>query len=319
MPQDFSRSQDDTARIEAWVRSAALQAAKGASLGEAVLARIVAETSQPGLSIAQRLLRATTMAEQYVASPKPLNFLSATPEELNAQARSPAFLGTRIPGAQTIRSQEAGKATTTRDYQTLASGDARALQSVTSANFAGSPFALAGINYGTFSYLRGFDRSLTGQNILNAANDAKALGFKATDRAAMLDHAVIDRYDPKARATNRSLQQYQQAIEGDEQLASLHDQKKHATTPDARKAIDAEIAARRGALATQSGLSERLHDSTVPPKATAATTRRKTAIEKKAERSYEARAAVRHTTTPPPLKSSASGADLFKKLTASPK
>jgi hypothetical protein len=102
-------------------------------------------------------------------------------------------------------------------YQSLSLNDGRSLQTVTAQNFGGSPFAAAGLDFGTFAYLRA-QGSFSAQNILSAANDTKALGFKTTDRAAMLDHATIDRFDPKARVTNSSLQDYQKRLEGDANL-----------------------------------------------------------------------------------------------------
>lgn len=317
MAQDATGTQDDQVRIEASVRSAALAAAKGVPLGEAILARIVAETSQPGLSVAERVSRASSMAQEFIASPKPLNVHSATPQELNASALASALSGARIGTSSSTRTLDGGKATSgKRDYQSLADADVRSLQTITSANFAGSGFASAGLNFGTFNYLRSQDRSFTGQNILNAANDAKTLGFAPTDRAAMLDHTIIDRYDPKARRTNSSLQKYQQSIEGDGDLASLHDRRKHAKTPEDRRKIDGEIAKRRAKHCEESGLDGRMKDATVPPKASAAINRRKTAIEKKAEAAYDARPAPVASAAPTERKPSQKGSDLFKRLTS---
>jgi hypothetical protein len=193
------------------------------------------------------------------------------------------------------------------------------LQSITFDKFRGSTFEGAGLDFGTFSYLRSQDRTFTSQNILNAANDAQALGFSPKDKAAMLDHTTIDRYDKKARVTNKALQDYQEKIENDDTVADLHDKVKEAKTPEERKAIKAEAEKRRAEIAKESGLSDRINDKDNHPKATAATQRRKTEIEKKAEAKYEARAEVKLSTTPPTLKANAAGADLYKKFTASPK
>lgn len=305
-------AQDDIARIEESIRAAAKAAARGVPLGEAVLARIVAETIQPGLSIADRLSRAGAMAENYATAPKALNELSATPHEIAVQTIAAALPGARAARSIESKSSSAGK----RSYQQLGETDPRSLQVTTANNFAGSPFAAAGLDFGTFSYLRGQDRTLTAQNILNAANDAAALGFGARDRAAMLDHAIIDRHDPKARVTNKTLQDYQKGIEGDEELAGLFDRRKHAKTAEDRKAIDDEIAARRARFESGSGLSERLGDKQVPAKANAAIRRRKTAIERRAEQNYGNRIDAQAS---PKLKSSEAGTDLFRKLTISPK
>jgi hypothetical protein len=315
MPSDTRGTQHDAVRIEASVRSAALAAAKGIPLGEAFLARIVAETSQPGLSIAERVSRASSMAQEFIAAPKPLNVHSATPHELSAQALATALPGARLGATTGMRAQQ-GSGNTKRDYQSLAGSDPNALQGVTGTSFGGTPFAAAGMNYGTFNYLRSQDRSFTSQNIMNATGDAKALGFGANDRGAMLDHTIIDRYDPKARQTNESLRKYQTDIEGDDELSSLHDQRKHAKTPDARRKIDEAIAKRREKHSKDSGVDGRSNDASVPGNAKAAINRRKTAIEKKAEQGYEARAEARTSHTPPVLAASKKNSDLFKKLTS---
>ncbi|WP_375415646.1 hypothetical protein [uncultured Bradyrhizobium sp.] len=312
-------AQDDIARIEESIRAAAKAAARGVPLGEAVLSRIVAETNQPGISIADRLSRAGAIAEQYAASPKPLNEISAAPQDIAAQSKATMAFGARVAGGHRPGISESGRESSKSNYQVLGNSDPRSMQAVTSANFAGSAFAQAGLDFGTFSYLRGQDRSFTTQNILNAANDAKALGFGPKDRAAVLDHTIIDRYDRKARVTNRALQAYQERIEGDEELAELHDKSKHAETMEEKNACAARIAEKRTQLAKESGLTDRAEDAENHPKAKAATKRRKTAIEKKAERSYEARAGVKASAPPPKPNATQNGAALFSKLTASPK
>jgi hypothetical protein len=170
------------------------------------------------------------------------------------------------------------------------------------------------------SYLRSQDRSFTAQNVLNAAGDTKALGFSPKDRAAMFDHTTIDRYDPKARTTNKALQDYQERIEGDDELGELHDKAKHAKTPEERKAVQEQIAEKRARHAKETGLSERISDPENPAKSVAATSRRKTAIEKKAEEKYEHRAQHDGVAKPTDQKVTKGNADIFKKLTSpSPK
>jgi hypothetical protein len=134
----------------------------------------------------------------------------------------------------------------------------------------------------------------------------------------MLDHAIIDRHDPKARATNKALHDYQERIDGDAELYELHDKRKHATTPEERKGLDAEIAEKRARHANETGLQGRIADPENPAKSVAATKRRKTAVEKRAEQNYEHRAEARTSSTPPKLVTSKAGADLLKKLKTSP-
>ncbi|WP_375415454.1 hypothetical protein [uncultured Bradyrhizobium sp.] len=310
---------DDPARIEASIRSAALAAARGVPIGEAFLSKIVAETSQPGLSLAERVTRATVMAEQYAASPKPLNVHSATPQDIATQAKTAAVFGSRLAGGSPPNISEARRESAKANYQTLGNSDPRSMQTISVTSFASSPFVVAGLDFATFSYLRGYDRTFTAQNILNAANDTAALGFSPKDRAAMLDHAIIDRHDPKARATNKALQDYQKGLEGDEELAALHDRRKRAATAEDRKAIDAEITSRRNKFESDSGLRDRLDDKQVSAKANAAIRRRKSAIEKRLEQNYDSRADVKVEQAKPKLKSSKPDENLFKKLTASPK
>jgi hypothetical protein len=311
-------TEEDKARAENSVRAAAIAAARGVPLSEAVLSKIVAETSDPTLSHSDRKLRASSMAEQYLTSPKALNTISATPQEIAAQTAAIGSFGSRINGTRSQPADGSGRASSKGGYQALGNSDPRALQSITSGTFVGSSFDGAGLDFGMVSYLRSQDRTFTAQNVLDATNDTKALGFSVRDRAAMFDHTTINRYDPKARVTATALQDYQERTEGDDELCELHDKARHAKTPEERKAINAEIAEKRAKLANGSGLADRIEDRDNHPKAKAATKRRKTAIEKRAEQNYERRAEAKSALTPPKLVASKAGADLLKKLKASP-
>jgi hypothetical protein len=267
--------------------------------------------------MADRVQRAATMAEQYITSPKAINTISATPQEIAAQVAAMNFASSRIAGFASQRSDNSGRSSGKGGYQALGNSDPRGLQAVTSANFEATPLAAAGLDFGMVSYLLSQDRTFTAQNVLNAANDTRALGFSSKDRAAMFDHTMIDRYDPKARTTNKALQDYQGRVEGDAALSELHDKAKHARTPEERKAFNAQIAEKRARHARETGLSERIADPENPAKSIKATKRRKTAIEKKAEQNYEHRAEAGTSSTPPKLVASRAGADLLKKLKAS--
>jgi hypothetical protein len=310
-------TEQDKVQAENAVRAAAVAAARGAPLSKAILSKIVAETSDPSLSMADRVQRAATMAEQYVTSPKAINTISATPQEIAAQTAAMNFASSRIAGPASQLRDNSGRSSGSGGYQALGNSDPRGLQAVTSASFAGSPFAAAGLDFGMVSYLRSQDRTFTAQNVLNAANDTKALGFSQKDRAAMVDHTTIDRYDPKARTTNKALQDYQTRVEGDDDLCDLHDKAKHAKTPEERKAFNAQIAEKRARHAKETGLSERIADPENPAKSVKATKRRKTAIEKKAEQNY-----VPNTSAKPKAHANEaatatrSRSDLFKQLTS---
>jgi hypothetical protein len=316
MAKILTGTEQDNVQVENAVRAAAKSAARGAPLSEALLSRIVAETSDPTLTLADRVLRAATMAEQYVASPKAINLISATPQEIAAQAAAMNF-AVRIAGSASQRGDILTRTAGGSGYQALGNSDPRGLQAVTSANFAGTPFATAGLDFGMVSYLRSQDQTFTAQNVLNAANDTHLLGFSRKDRAAMFDHTTIDRYDPKARITNKALQEYQQRVEGDDELNDLHRKAKHAKTPEERKAFNAQITEKRSRHAKETGLSERIADPENPAKSVGATKRRKTAIEKKAEQNY-----VPNTSAKPKAQANKaatatkSRADLFKQLTS---
>ena len=89
----FAGRLEEQFRAAVYVRSAVIEAAKGYQLGEAQIGAIVAMTTDDltaagggGLrSPAERIRLAATLAQQYIASAKPLNFLSATPQEIEAQ------------------------------------------------------------------------------------------------------------------------------------------------------------------------------------------------------------------------------------------
>lgn len=82
---------NDPVQTEAAIRAAATAAARGAPLVEACLSKIVAETNQPSLNVADRITRAVTMAEQFASQPKALNALSATPQEIQAAHAAAQF------------------------------------------------------------------------------------------------------------------------------------------------------------------------------------------------------------------------------------
>jgi hypothetical protein len=317
MAKILTGTEQDKVQAENAVRAAAKSAARGAPLSEAFLSKIVAETSDSSLSIADRVQRAASMAEQYVTSPKAINEISATPQEIAAQTAAMNFASSRFAGppSQLPGNSERGSGKT--GYQALGNSDPRGLQSVTANTFAGSSFAAAGLDFGMVSYLRSQDRSFTAQNVLNAANDAKALGFGPKDRAAMFDHTTIERYDPKARTTNKALQDYQERVEGDDELCDLHDKAKHAKTPEERKAVQEQIAEKRARHAKETGLNERIADPENPAKSVAATKRRKTAIEKKAEENYAPNTAAKpKAQANEAATATKSRSDLFKQLTS---
>lgn len=324
MPKQISEGAQaqatDRAPAETKIRALALQTALAADrvLPDGECDRIVAltcgqltpeqlRTGQIGADIFARVAEMTQRALEV----GPVNYLSAPKAQVEARAKQNGTEGRFINGQWVGTNKLAAGDSSRSSYQSLAVNDARSLQGVTAQNFGSSPFAAAGVDYGTFAFLRA-QGAFTAQNILFAANDTKALGFKTTDRAAMLDHATIDRFDPKARQTNTALQDYQKRIEGDVDLSALHQEKRSAKTPEARKAIDGKIAERRSRHADESGLNGRIADPQGHPKAVKATTRRKTAVEKKAEALYGPKQSATPTGAAAKTKPKA---DLFKQLT----
>lgn len=170
------------------------------------------------------------------------------------------------------------------------------MRGITMANYYTSPITRgvvgAGMNYGTFDYLRdqGFNRT----NIVNAARDARALGFSPNDKAAVRDHAIIDKLDPKARETNSTLKTYQDRLKEDEKLLGLIEQRNAATDPDARKALDKQILDLAAGHAKESGLQGRIEDPANLPEVRDAIERRKKAIDARIIGSTELRKELGH-------------------------
>jgi len=331
MPQQISNGAEgtktvDRAPAEMKIRSLALQTALASNrvLPEGECDRIVAlacgqltpeqlRTGQIGADVFARVAEMTQKALEV----GPVNYISSPKAQVEARTRQDGAEG-RLVNGQWVSGKAADGVGGRVGYQSLSINDGRALQSVTAQNFGASPFAAAGIDYSTFAYLRG-QGPFSAQNILTAANDTRALGFTTTDRAAMLDHAIIDRFDPKARHTNAAMQDYQRRLEGDEELGDLHQQRKSAKTPEQRKTLDAQIAAKRARHSEESGLTGRIDDPAGHPKAVKATKSRKTAIEKKAEHSYAPNTAPKQKTEASNHSKTKANAELFKQLTASPK
>jgi hypothetical protein len=174
------------------------------------------------------------------------------------------------------------------NYQAISYANAQSLQGVTTAGYARTPFAAAGVHFGTFDYLRKFDRNFTGQNILNAANDAKALGFGANDRAAMRDHAIIDHYDPAARKTNDHLRGYRTGLIESEEHRAAAQELGRAKTEDERKAALAKLKNIEQEQREKHGIKADISDSKKPAKVRAGIGRRSDAIDQQVRKLHGA-------------------------------
>jgi hypothetical protein len=190
MPKKVSGTQDEQVRHESAVRAAAIAAARGVPLSEDVLLNILAKTSDPGLSIADRISRATSMAEQYVAAPKPVNLLSATPAQLAALGQQDGIEGRFINGVWVP-----GASATSRGGNQFAdlketgarSGVAPSIIADYAKQYAGmgitpdaiNTFAAVRLGAGDFRELEG--RGLNAREIVAAARDTKSMGMTGKD------------------------------------------------------------------------------------------------------------------------------------------
>jgi len=208
MAKDSFGPTDDKAKIEAAIRAAASAAARGVPLGEAVYQYILAKSNEPGLSVADRISRAVSLAENYAASEKPLNQISATPNEIKAQEASEKFAARRgaFPlgrgGNQFTDLKEAGvrsgvSSYVIADYTKQYSGMGFAPDTI-------STFAAVMLSSKDFRDLEG--RGLKTYEIIAAARDTKAMGLTGKDdveHAAHADAGVKDHLKRAHRAHTR--------------------------------------------------------------------------------------------------------------------
>lgn len=127
---------------------------------------------------------------------------------------------------------------------------------VTAQNFASTPFAAAGLTFGTFQYVAANVPGASVQNIINGATDARTLGFNGNRRvdAAM---TTLDRDDPQNRRQNmRVLQDNDRRLRGDAELRDLATQLRAADgDADRQRQIREQIAARIRHIEDGSGLT----------------------------------------------------------------
>jgi hypothetical protein len=292
---------------QARVRVAAMVAAGNATLGEAFLARIIDEASAFTSTDAQ-VRYAVTATQEYLGVDRPTNIL-ATPAEQLALARLGRHLAPwergMIAAALGISDTESGTdgPTSGRRYDEMP-GD---IGSITPHNFIGSHYHQCGLDYATFDALR--REGFNGQNIMNAANDARSLGFRATNRDRVRDLAIIDRHSTDPRGNVRALQDYRRRTEGDAELQALILQRQRATSEAEQRALDAQIAARRLEHERASGLHPFINGPDNDPRASAATKRTKDAIDRYQEEhrlnpdlTEEQRVAARARVGPPEVR-----------------
>jgi len=207
----------------------------------------------------------------------PFNWSSITPAQIEALRAAGLLRGDYDYRRALAMAWRDGGSSGSREYNAVLGGD---LNTITPRNYTGSPYDLAGVHFATFDYLRreGFRH----QHIINAANDAEALGFRG-DHAAIHDHAIIDRHSIDARGMNAALLDYRRRAREDADLNALVERRRNATTEAQKRALDAQIQARRLEHERASGLHDRLTNPEEHEGARGAGHRRKDAIDRQQE------------------------------------
>jgi hypothetical protein len=138
-----------------------------------------------------------------------------------------------------------------------------------------------GMRGATFDYARRQVPGASINNIRDAGRDAANLRFGVNDKEAIKDHTIIRKLDPKgADATNKALQDYQDALDNDPVLAELMGKRKKAETPEERKALEQQMQARRQEIRKGHDVQRRIDDKGIPEGARDATGRRANEVDK---------------------------------------
>lgn len=209
MSKNSSGGSGDKTKNEAAVRAAATAAARGVPLGEAVLSNIVARTSDAGLSDTERTSRAASLAEQHVASDRPLNLLSASPNELAAQQQAAMQFSAQRGGAWPLMHGRDG---------------GRSSDRATSADY--SKIGTGAVSDAVYKALE--SDGLTRRQIDGAAMSARTMGWNDRDSIKHLAHAgkefgsLAERYHQaqkdgdtaRATAIMRQMQEQRDAATG---------------------------------------------------------------------------------------------------------
>lgn len=162
------------------------------------------------------------------------------------------------------------------DRRSLVSGDDRqgsreraassateGLSAIKADNFAGTPFAAAGLSYSTFAALRalGFGES----NIMHAAQDARVNGFNPDNRKIAGAFATLDKDDGHRRdERNGLLQRFRDRMDRDEDLQNLGKRREEARSPQERAEIERRMEERAKAVSEDVGLREHINSAPTP-------------------------------------------------------
>lgn len=227
-----------------------------------------------------------TLLSQHLGSPAAATYNAATRQLLQqaidkANLHGPDYLaGVRAGiqlGLQASRQERQASATPAPGDDRKAASSARFtqgdmpgtglqgnpdLRGISMANYNSSPITRAivdaGVNYGTFNYLRqqGFNQG----NIVNAAKDAKALGFSPNDKPAVRDHAIIDKHDPKKKQTLDALGKMKKGLIDSKDFKDAAQAVQNAKTPEERKAAQAKANQLIDAEAKTKGVTAAIND-----------------------------------------------------------
>jgi hypothetical protein len=177
-----------------------------------------------------------------------INWSAATPQQIKAYAMAHGLdFGTfqRLAGGQ----QSAGDSRQSEKASAVYEGK---LASVTSHNYSGTPFAAAGLSYGTFEALRaqGFGE----MNIIHAAQDTRTNGFDVNNKKIAGAFATLDKDDGKRREErNELLGRFRGRLDGDEEFQRLKHARDAAPTAQERAKIDGQLKKRGGEISREVG------------------------------------------------------------------
>lgn len=127
--------------------------------------------------------------------------------------------------------------------------------SVSMVNYAGTPYAAAGMTHSTFSYLRDDLRQekFSGTNILHSGQDARTNGFSPNDKKIAKAFAVLDRDDGARRAArNTQLGVLDNRLSNDAEIIRLKAERDKATG-EARAKLDEQLVARGLVISKETG------------------------------------------------------------------
>jgi hypothetical protein len=149
-------------------------------------------------------------------------------------------------------------------YQSISYGTSQSLQGITAHNFEATPFATnLKMDFGTFNYVRSYDRNFNGGDIRDAVKQTGTLGFTPHDKEAIAHQALIEHYDPKKEETHQLEQAYISGLRGSPEFRQAAQELANAK-PEQRAAAEARFKAVVKRLQDESGIDAAAHDPARP-------------------------------------------------------